>query len=88
MKWIHSWESVFGKMDGKGGGVVVSDATAANGLFGTAGTKWEVLNHRCVAQRRKLWNKKFHSFPRRFDQAWPGRVGSFSFALRDKLGSV
>ena len=76
MKWIHSWESVFGKMDGKGGGVVVSDATAENGLFGTSGTNWE------------LWNKKFHSFPRRFDQAWPGRVGSFSFALRDKLGSV
>ena len=43
MKRIHSWESVFGKMDGKGGGVVVSDATAANGLFGTAGTKMKVL---------------------------------------------
>ena len=52
MKWIHSCESVFGKTGGKGGGVVVSDATAANGLFGTAGTNWE------------LWNKKFHSFPR------------------------
>ena len=24
--------------------MVVSDATAANGLFGTVGTKWEVLN--------------------------------------------
>ena len=43
MKRIHSWESVFGKMDGKGGGVVASDATAANGLFGTVGTKMKVL---------------------------------------------
>ena len=44
MKCIHSCESVFGKMGSKGGGVVVSDATAANGLFGTAGTKMKVLN--------------------------------------------
>ena len=44
MKWIHSWESVFGKTGGKGGGVVVSDATAANGLLKTAGTKMKVLN--------------------------------------------
>ena len=44
MKWIQSCESVFGKMGGKGGGVVVSDATAANDLFGTVGTKMKVLN--------------------------------------------
>ena len=44
MKWIHSCESVFGKTGSKGGGVVVNDATAANGLFGTAGTKMKVLS--------------------------------------------
>ena len=76
MKRIHSWESVFGKMDGKGGGVVVSDATAANGLFGTVGTKMKVLNPLLVVRRRKLWNKKFHSF---FLPKFPSFVGSFSF---------
>ena len=55
MKWIHSCESVFGKTGSKGGGVVVSDATAANGLFGTAGTKMKVLGW-------KLWNFKCQSF--------------------------
>ena len=44
MKWIHSCESVFGKTGSKGGGVVVNDATAANDLFGTVGTKMKVLN--------------------------------------------
>ena len=54
---------------------MVSDATAANGLFGTAGTKMKVLNPLLVRSAQKLWNFKCQSFPRM------PLCRSFNFAL-------